>query len=53
VAGFAGLAPVQVRLQIGFRKFKSRRAAVNNAQIPRPVALAAGGDGKQLAEGIT
>ena len=47
------LAAIQVVLQIGRREFQARRAAVDNAAERRPMALAKGGDGEQLADGVS
>src|SRR5690606_35266734 len=45
----AGLAPVEVTLQIFQRQLQPRRAAVDDGDQRRPMALASGSDGEQLA----
>jgi fermentation-respiration switch protein FrsA (DUF1100 family) len=52
VAAGAGLAAVEVALQVGQGNVQPRRAAVDDGDQRRTMALAGGGDGEQLAEGI-
>ena len=49
----AGLAAIQVALQVRFRKRQSGRTTVDNAGIRRAVAFAAGGDSEQCSKGVT
>jgi hypothetical protein len=49
MARLAGLAAVEVMLQIGFGQFHPRRAAVDDRDQRRTVRLAGGGYGEQLA----
>ncbi len=48
----AWTATIQVGLQIGLAELDARRAAIDDGAERKPVTLAEGGDGKQLAEGI-
>ncbi|MNZ52926.1 hypothetical protein D3C78_707900 [compost metagenome] len=48
----AGLAPVEVVLQVGQGNFQARRTAVDNGDQRRTMAFASGGDSEQLAVGI-
>ena len=53
MTGLARFAPVQVALQISLTQFHSRRAAVNNAQVPVAVAFPTARYRKQLSDSIT
>jgi hypothetical protein len=48
----AGLAPVEVVLQVGQGNFQARRASIDNGDQRRTMAFASGGDSEQLAVGI-
>ncbi|MNM90423.1 hypothetical protein D3C81_1026830 [compost metagenome] len=48
----AGLAPVEVMLQIGQGDLQARRASIDNGDQRRAMAFASGGDSEQLAVGI-
>jgi uncharacterized membrane protein len=52
VAAGAGLAAIQVALQIFQGNLQARRAAVDNGDQRRTMAFASGGDSEQLAVGI-
>src|SRR5581483_9645042 len=52
VARSARLAPVQVRLDVGFAQLEVGGAAVDDAADGGAVALAEAGDAEQLADGI-
>jgi hypothetical protein len=49
----AGLAPVEIVLDVGRSQLKSRRAAIDNAADRWPVRLAERSDAKKPAEGVT
>ncbi len=52
MAAGAGLAAVEVTLQVFQRQLEAWRAAVDNGDQRRAMAFARGGDSEQLAEGI-
>src|SRR4029453_19682047 len=52
VAAGAGAAPVEVRLDIGFRQVQPRGATVNHAADGRPVRFAEIGDREKSSEGV-
>src|SRR5206468_3645105 len=45
-------ATVEVRLNVAFRQFQSRRAAVDHDADTAPVRLAPGGDAEQMSESV-
>ena len=49
----AGLAPVEVGLDIGFAQLHARRATIDDAADGRAVRFAEGGDGEQGAESVS
>lgn len=53
VTGCAGLAPVELRLDVGFADGQARRTAVHHATDGRAMGLAEGSDAKKRAERIT
>ena len=53
MARLAGLAPVEVGLDVRLGEFEARRAAVNDTDIGGAVGFAGGGDGKELSDGIS
>ncbi len=48
----AGLAPVEIVLDVGSSQLQPRRTAIDNAADRRPVRLAERGDAKKPAEGV-
>jgi hypothetical protein len=50
---FAGLAAIQVALQILFAKFHSRRTAIDDAAQRRTMTLSEAGDREQFAEAVS
>ena len=53
MARLAGLAPVEVGLDVRLGEFEARRAAVNDTDIGGAVGFAGGGDGKELSDAIS